>query len=120
MPLTSDVVWQPSGAKRPVLRWVIAAAAIVTVIAWFNGGATREPDMKGPDATSRATQAAVPVRRPRAPSTVEPVRILNPAAQPAPRAQPDERINDVAARSLLARREPADYQALRREMLATD
>ena len=118
MPPTSDVVWRPTGAKRPILRWVIAAAAIVAVIAWFNGGAPREPDIQLPGASlSAATQAAVPVRKPRAPSNVEPVRILNPAA---PRAQPDERINDVAARPLPARRAPADYQALRREMLTTD
>jgi hypothetical protein len=114
MPPTSDVVWRPSGAKRPIRRWVIAAAAVVTVSAWFLGGAPREPDMKLPDATSRATQAAVPARKPRAPSNIEPVRILNPTVQP------DERINDVAARPLPARQEPADYQALRREMLATD
>ena len=119
MPPTTDVVWQPSGSKRPILRWAIAAAAIVAVVAWFNGGAPREPDIKVPGALpTGATQAAVPARKPRAPSNVEPVRILNPAAQPAPRVQPDERINDVAARP--ARRAPADYQALRREMLTTD
>ena len=48
MPPTSDVAWRPSGAKRPIRRWVIAAAAVVTVIAWFLSGAPREPDMKLP------------------------------------------------------------------------
>ena len=113
MPPTTDVVWQPSEAKRPIRRWVIAAAAIVAVFVWFTGGAPREPDMKQPDATSRATQAAVPARKPPAPSNVEPVRILNPAAQPAPRAQPDERINDVAARPLPARQAPAGRPAVK-------
>jgi len=112
---TTEVVWQPTGAKRPIRRWVIAAAAVVTVIAWFNTGAPRGPDNKRSDAsTTGATQAAVPARKPRTPSNVEPVRILNPAAQL------DERINDIAARPLPARRTPADYQALRREMLTTD
>ena len=118
MPPTTDVVWQPNEAKRPIRRWVIAAAAIVAVIAWFT---PREPDIKLPGASpTGATHATVPARKPRAPSNVEPVRILNPAAQSAPRTLPGERVNDVAARPLPARRAPADYQALRREMLATD
>ena len=96
-----------------MLRWIIAAAGAMAVVAWFNGSTPREPDT--PHASARATQATLPPLKVRAPSNVEPVRILNPAAQPAPRAQPDERINDVAARPLPARRAPADYQALRRE-----
>ncbi len=103
------------------MRWVIVAVAIVTVVVWFSGGTPPDSDIRHQDAAPPgAIQAAVPVRKPRAASSSTPVHVLVPASQPAPRTQPDERINDVAARPLPARRAPADYQALRREMLTTD
>ena len=115
MQQSSDVIWRPSGAKRHIARWLVGLGGVVAVLGYLNGGMPTEPDIKLPPKPSRSVAVStVQLARTATASTsprVEPVRILNPAPQPAPRLQA------VARPSPRAR---ADYQALRRELLSTD
>jgi hypothetical protein len=113
MQQSSNIVWRPSRAKHHIARWFVAIAAIVAVLGILNGGMPAEPDIKLPPKPAlTAAPAAQPVRKADVAPRVEPV-ILNPSPQPAPRLQAVARPSPVA-------RAPADYRALRRELLSAD
>jgi hypothetical protein len=115
MQQSSDIVWRPSRAKRHLVRWFVGLGAVVVVLGYLNGGMPTEPALKLPpkQSQSAAVSAGQTVGKAAVTPRVEPVRILNPLLQPAPRVQAVARPSPVA-------RSSADYQALRRELLSRD
>lgn len=115
MQQSSDIVWRPSRTKRHIARWFIGLGAVAAVLGYLNGGMPAEPDIKLPpkQPPSAAISARQTVSKAEVAPRVEPVRILNPSLQPAPRLQAVARPSPVA-------RSSADYQALRRELLSRD
>jgi hypothetical protein len=115
MQQSSDIVWRPSRAKRHIVRWFVGLGAVVAVLGYLNGGMPTEPNIKLPPKPpqSAGVSARQAVRKAEVAPRVEPVRILNPSPQTAPRLQAVARPSPVA-------RSSADYQALRRELLSRD
>jgi hypothetical protein len=98
--------------RRHIARWVVGLGGVVAVLAYLNGGMPSEPDIRlPPKLAPAAAPATQPVHKAEVAPRVEPVRVLNPAPQPAPRMQADARLSPRAR---------ADYQALRRELLSAD
>jgi hypothetical protein len=108
----NDINWRSSRPRRHIARWVVGLGGVVAVLAYLNGGMPSEPDIRlPPKLAPTAAPATQPVHKAEVVPRAEPVRVLNPAPQPAPHMQTDARPSPRAR---------SDYQELRRELLSTD